>query len=144
VLGDVPAQEQTPSPAPRSKARSYAVVAAILLIGVVACILMWSFSAQPALPQWLHGSNELNLSATARDHSVRISWNHAARELSDAIGATLVVTDGSNRHEIKLGLDELRLGAVEYERTSPRIQVKMTINTPGATSPAESIQWPPE
>ena len=143
VPGDAPlAQEPAAARPPRSKMRTVAVLAALLLIGVVACALMWSFSAQPLVPDWLHGSSRLQLAVAPRGRLLRISWNHAARELSDATAATLVVTDGAQRREYTLGLDELRLGAVEYQRLSPQVQITMTVTTPNAASPTESVQWP--
>ncbi len=142
VAAEPAAAERDPGAAGRSKRRLYGIIAALVLIGIGACVLMFSFTKQLGLAQWLGPSKQLQLAVTGSDHVVRISWNHAARELEGASGATIVVTDGGNRREIKLGLDELRLGAVEYERTGSRLQVSIILNTPGAAiSPSESVDW---
>lgn len=134
-------QEQGPeSPRPHN-IRLYAVIAALVLIGFAACLLMWSFSKEPSLPTWLGSSHQLQLAVTGKDHLLRVSWNHAARQLDGSSGATLVITDGPTRREIRLGLDELRLGAVEYDRSSPHVEVRMNIDTAGTTSSTESAEW---
>ncbi len=127
----------------RSRARVYATVAALVAIAVAGCILMWSFSRQTALPRLLESSNPLKLSITDRDHLLRISWDHGARQLERALGATVVIADGTSRREIQLGLDELRLGAVEYERSSDQVEVTMVVDTAGSASPNETVDWTP-
>jgi hypothetical protein len=134
-------QEADFEPPRRHNFRLYAVLAALVLIGLGACFLMWSFSKQAALPQWLGPSRQLQLAVTGHDHLLRISWNHAARELDGSSGATLVITDGSTRREIKLGLDELRLGAVGYDRSNSHVEVRMNIENGGASSFSESAEW---
>lgn len=137
-----PVTAEPDSEAPRQpRIRLYGIIAALLLIGLGACFLMWSFTRQTALPPWLGSSHQLQLAITGKGHLLRISWNHAARQLDGSSGATLVITDGSARREIKLGLDELRLGAVEYDTSSRHVEVTMTPQTPGAASPSESAQW---
>jgi len=134
-------QEAPPRVKVRSKARVYATVATLLAIAVVACLLMWTFSNEGSLPPLLQLSSPLRLAVTDRDHLLRISWNHAARELNGAAGATVVIVDGTSRREVEIGLDELRLGAIEYERSTAQVQVTMIINTPGSSSPNETVDW---
>lgn len=125
----------------RGNMRLYGIIAALLLIGLGACLLMWSFTKQAALPPWLGRSQQLELAINGSDHLLRISWNHAARQLDGASGATLVITDGATRREIRLGLDELRLGAVDYERSSPHVEVRMNVDKAGAGAPSQSAEW---
>ena len=136
----LPQQRESETPR-RRKFRLYVLLATLVLIGLGACLLMWSFSKEAVLPPWLGRSRQLELAITGNDHLLRISWNHTARELEGSSGATLVITDGSTRREIKLGLDELRLGAVEYDRSSPHVEVRMNINAHGASLSSESANW---
>ena len=135
----LPGEQEEASP-PGEKTRLYAILGTLLLVGISACLLMWSFAKQSAAPQWLSSSHQLELAITG-SRLLRISWNHAARELDGSSGATLVIADGAARSEIKLGLDELRLGAVEYDRRSPHVQVTMTVAMPGSTSVSQSAAW---
>ncbi len=122
-------------------AKVYGSVAALCAIAVFACILMWSFSRQTPLPHILGEANPINLSVTDSGGLLRITWDHASRELDRASGATLVITDSASRREVQLGLDELRLGAVEYERSGSPVQVSMTVNRPGSTASNQTVYW---
>lgn len=136
----LPAEQESEAPK-RHKGRLYALVATLLLIGLAACLLMWSFTGQAARPSWLRSSHQLQLAVTGNGRLLRISWNHSARDFDGSPGATLVITDGASRREVKLGSDELRLGSVEYDRSSPHVQVTMTIDRPGKGSENQSAEW---
>ncbi len=125
----------------RHNVRLYGIVGVLLLIGLGACLLMWSFTRQATLPPWLGSSRQLQLAITGNGQLLRISWNHAARELDGSSGATLAIVDGSARREIKLGVDELRLGAVEYDRNTPHVQATMSLDNPGSSSSPASAEW---
>jgi hypothetical protein len=130
----------------KGKLRTYATVAALLFIAVGACALMWSFARQVTSPHWFGSTNQIQLAVRPEDrlsHSslLRITWDHAARELNKATGATLVINDGGTRSELPLGVDDLRLGAVEYQRSSSSIDVQMTLNTPNGPVLGDSAQW---
>ena len=125
----------------RQKLRTYGMVAALLLIGVAACVLMWSFTKQATMPQWLRPSHQLRLAVTGYGRLLRISWNHAARDLDGTLGATLVINDGTSRREIKLGIDELRLGSIEYDRATPHVAVTLALDKAGAPAHNESADW---
>ena len=129
------------SPPTTGRARVYGSVAALLAIAVVACLFMWSFSKQASVPHVLGEANPINLAVTERGSLLRISWDHAARELDRASGATMTIVDGASRRELQLGVDELRLGAVEYQRNSSQVQVTMIVNTPGSAGTAQSVIW---
>ncbi len=127
--------------AEKKKLRVWAKVAALVLIAICACALMWSFARQATLPHWLSSGNQLHLAMTPEDHLFRISWNHAANELDQAIGATLIITDGKARSELQLGMDDLRLGSVEYQANSSQISVRMMLNTPTGPVIGDSAEW---
>lgn len=141
VQPDVLPQDEKLELPRRHNVRLYSIVGVLLLIGLGACLLMWSFSQQAALPAWLGSSRQLQLAITGRGQVLRISWNHAARDLDGSSGAILVITDGVARREIKLGVDELRLGAVEYDRSTPHVQATMSVETPGPNPSPESAEW---
>lgn len=138
--------EGAPKPRQRSAVRAsrpkvYASVGALLAVAVVACILMWSFSKQTPLPHILGEANPVNLAVSEAGTLLRITWDRSAHQLDHASGATVVIVDGGSRREVQLGLDELRLGAVEYERTGSPVQVTMTVNTPGSTPANQTVYW---
>src|SRR5205823_5354568 len=136
----LPQQRESETPR-RHNFRLYILLATLVLIGLGACLLMWSFSKEAALPPWLGRSRQLQLAITGNDHLLRISWNHTAREVDGSTGATLVITDGSTRREIKLGLDELRAGTVAYDRSSSHVEARMTIESGSGNSSTESADW---
>lgn len=143
-LPEIPAEAAPPERRSETKRpvdrRFYAQIAALLLIGVGACVLLWFLGGRTALPQWFSSRGRLELAVTPRNRILRISWNHAASEFAHASGGTLAIHDGTSRREIKLGLDELRLGAVDYEQESPRVEVTMTLDAPDSPAP-ESVDW---
>lgn len=134
-------------PRSRSKAnlhdaKVYASVAALCAIAVFACILMWSFSRQAPLPHILGEANPIDLSvADSGSGLLRITWDHTSHELDRASGARVVITDGVSRREIQLGADELRLGAIEYERSGSPVEVSMRVNTPGSAASNQTAYW---
>lgn len=114
-----------------------------LVIAIAVLALLWWLSRKPALLQWLRPApNQLELAVNERDHLLRISWNNNARELNRASGATLLIADGTNSQEIKLGPDELKLGVVEYQPNTRHVQVRMSVSTPRSTRPVGSVEWP--
>jgi hypothetical protein len=125
----------------RSKLQVYLKIAALIVIAIAACALMWSFARQAYVPQWFASASQLHLAVTPQDDLLRISWNHAAKELNQATGATLLITDGSSHSEVALGLDDLRLGSVEYQYATLRVAVRLMLDTPRGKVPGESVEW---
>lgn len=115
----------------------------LLAVALMAVVALFAW----ALPrniggQWSGGSSkQLGLALTAAGRMVRISWDQSARSISSAQGATLVIVDGGTRREVKIGPDELRLGTVDYQRTAPRVDVTMTLDSPSANVPPQSATW---
>lgn len=134
------AVEQAP---PRARAARYVLGAVLVLILLIAGVLFWPRAKSASSPGGAGTpSNDFGLAVTASDRLLKISWNQSAQEISAATDATLVIRDGPSRREIKLGPDELKQGIVEYERNSQQVEMTMTLNTPGSTSPSQSIAWP--
>jgi hypothetical protein len=88
------------------------------------------------------GSPRLDLKVAPSGHLLRISWNHDARQIGPASIGTVVIADSGSRREIKLGTDELKMGAVEYDGAGRRVEITMSVNTPGAPQLSESANWP--
>ncbi len=138
--------QNVPPPPLKSKDKMrrapWGTISAILLIGVCACFAIWYLAGGPE-PAFLQPSSKgLELAVTDQGNLLRISWNHAAHELTQTSGATLTINDGGKEHEVKLGMDELRLGSVEYEKGGNRVAVTITLKSPGLPSASQSVQWP--
>jgi proteasome lid subunit RPN8/RPN11 len=116
---------------------------AVLAIGLLAVVALFAWAIPRDIGSRWPGTtaDQLGLVLTAADHLIRISWNHSARAISGAQGATILIVDGTARHEIKIGPDELRLGTVDYQRTAPRVDVTMTLDNAGANVSPQSATW---
>jgi hypothetical protein len=120
---------------PRNAAR-FAFAGIPLLILLIGATVFWlRFNAVRT------AANPLGLAVTASDHLLKVSWNHAARQIMAASDATLVISDGATRREIKLGPDELKRGSVDYQPNTQQVEMTMTLNTPGSSSASQSIDW---
>ncbi len=115
----------------------------LLAVGLIAVIALFAWALPGNIGEpWSGGSSgQLGLKLTAADHLVRISWDHSARPISTAQGATLLIVDGTARHEIKIGPDELRLGTVDYQNSASRVEVTMKLDSPGANVAPQSATW---
>ena len=89
-------------------------------------------------------SNQIDLSVIRSGNNLKITWDHSAPVLSDAVGARLVIMDGKSHRELKLDPDDLKLGQVSYERLTKRVYVVMSLDTPGAKLPAQTLDWTSE
>lgn len=147
ALPEVPAELPEPTPVEDIRPRDtrklglYARVAALILIAIGACALMWTFAHQPNRPPWFDTGNQLHLAITPEDKLLRISWNHAAKNLNQATGATLVITDAGGRSELQLGMDDLRLGSVEYQANGGEVNAQLILNTQTGPVNADSAKW---
>lgn len=116
---------------------------ALLAVGLIAAVALfaWAFPRE-IVDQWSgRPSSQLGLALTSTDHVLKISWDHSARSIPGAQGATIFISDGAARHEIRIGADELRFGTVEYQHIAPRVDVTMTLGTPGANAQSQSATW---
>jgi proteasome lid subunit RPN8/RPN11 len=112
-----------------------------LALAAVVALFSWALPGGIAGPWWGPSSDQIGLALTGSGHVVRVAWNHAARGISNAHGATLLIVDGASRREVKLGADELRLGTLDYQRAGPEVAVTMTLDTSGASIPPQSARW---
>jgi len=133
---NVPQKQQPSAPPVGLSVRQYAAIAFLLLITLISGIFSW-----PVLSRFLSSWGNLDLAVTGSTRVLRISWNHDLPEIARAGDASLSVSDGTARRVVQLDKDELRLGAVEYERQSRPVQVILTINLPGSTSVRQSVEW---
>ena len=120
----------------------YARIAALLLIAVGACVLMWSFARQPTAPRWFGEDSHLHLNIAPHNQLLRISWDKSAREFNQASGATVIIHEGSARSEVQLGMDDLRLGSIEYQTAGGRVDAQMTVDSPEGPLGSETARWP--
>ncbi len=87
-------------------------------------------------------SSQLELAASREGPGLRVSWNNSSRAFDNASGARLVIRrDGSRDESVQLGLDELRLGAVEIENAAPRVDVTLAVEVPGSSSITQTVRW---
>ena len=137
------AMESRAQPPAFDKARVglYLRIAALIVIAVGACVLMWSFAHQSNTAAWFSSDKQVHLAIDRQDRLLRISWNHSAQDFSNATGAMLVITDRGVRSQVQLGTDDLRLGSVEYAPTGAPVQVQMFVNTPNGPMQADSANW---
>jgi hypothetical protein len=111
--------------------------------GLVLAIALWLEGGRMGISNWLQpGSKELDLSLGTRQDVLKISWNHDARQIGPASNATLTITDGASRREIRLGADELKLGNVYYDSSGRPVQVTITINNPETAPITRSVSSP--
>ncbi len=111
-----------------------------IALGIVA--LLWYFNQSVVPLGWFAPrSQQLRLAVTGENRLLRVSWNHAAKDLDHASGGILIIRSSTTVREIKLGLDELRLGSVECEVNSPNVEMTLSLNKPGSVSISQSVIW---
>ena len=129
----------------RSKTTRYGAFTIICILLLAAGVMIWSFTrGNGGMPWRTAGSNSLDLAAAPDGNLLRISWNHSAREVSNASGATLIILDGPSRREVRLGPDELKLGVIEYDRVSRHVAVTLSLNETGSARAVHSVEWEQE
>ena len=121
--------------------KPWPTILGILAVGACICMLIWFLGNGGSLPMWGPSPNALDLAVKGNNNVLRISWNHAAPEFARTAAATLTITDGESRRNIQLGLDELRLGQVEYEKVANRVQVDMVLKMPGSAPYSQTVRW---
>jgi hypothetical protein len=138
---DLEPQDQRPTQKLKSKG-SLGTVAALGVIASGVIALLWYFNQSViSLPSFMSRSQQLQLVVTGENRLLHISWNHAAKDLDHASGATLIIRSKAGVREIKLGTDELRLGSVDCEVNSPNVEMTLALNKPGSVSISQSVIW---
>lgn len=75
------------------------------------------------------------------DRVVTVAWNHLASSVIGASTAKLSIVDGSQKTDLAVGGDTLRLGKIEYAAHSPQVDVTLTLNMPDASQVIQSATW---
>jgi hypothetical protein len=121
----------------RSRKAPY-VAAAILAGTIAAAAYAWSGISTP-LPLMPAGDNpHLTVSGS---EVLKISWDHRAHLIQEATSAKVLLVDGESAREITLSHDELRSGALEYERRNRTVQIMLVLTMPGDFSVTQSVAW---
>jgi hypothetical protein len=138
---DLEAQEQKPTQKLKSRGGPGTVTAlALIALGIFALLWYLNQSVIP-LPSLLPRSQQLELAVAGENHLLHVTWNHSAKDLDHASGATLIIRSKTGVHEIKLGADELRLGSVDCEVNSPNVEMTLALNKPGSVSISQTVVW---
>ncbi len=117
----------------RSPPRYGLIGLALTLLAAVLALAVWRGRMERP------SANHLGLSLSSSGGLLKISWEHSSRAISNAQGATLVIQDGRTRTEAKIGLDELRLGSVEYQPVTPHVAVTISLELPG--NHPQAAEW---
>ncbi len=136
-----PRLPQPRPPKPEKKNLSPVWIGAGGLVAASLLYLVWQGSEMArAIP--LLRSNQLTVMASREGPGVRVSWNNSSRAFDNASGARLVIRrSGSGDQTVQLGVDELRLGAVEIENSAPKVDVTLVVEAPGSSSVTQSVTW---
>jgi hypothetical protein len=114
-----------------------AVISLVLLLFLIGTWTLGSRVSQLFRPP----SNQIDLSAMLAGPSLKITWDHSTPAISKAFGATLIIMDGRNQRELKLDVDELKLGQIAYARLTKKVSVMMRIDGPGKRLPLQTFDW---
>lgn len=134
-------------PAPPRAGRRWLWSAVAALLSVAAGLALFIFGRENILPNIdfaeLFGPSQqqLQLEAKPLDRRLLISWNRSAHELDKATGGILRLRTGGKSQEIKVGVDELRLGTIVFENSSPAVEVTLAIDAPGASPTSQTVFW---
>lgn len=114
-------------------------------VGVLAIASAWYLfwgQSQFALALPFLRPAQLNLTVIREGPGLRVSWDHSATAFDHASGARLTVRrPGGQNRDVQLGLDELRLGALEIENQAPRVEVILTVEVPGSAPIRQYAAW---
>ena len=120
------------------KSIPWLAIASIGLLIFLVCL--WTFGGR--VSQFLRPtSNQIDLTVMSSGSNLNITWDHAAPLVNSALGATLVILDGSSHRELKLDSDDLRLGHVAYERLTKKVYVVMRLDAPGLHLAPQTFDW---
>jgi hypothetical protein len=87
-------------------------------------------------------SNQLELATWREGPGLRVGWNNSSHALDGASGARLLVRRrGDADQTLQLGLDDLRLGAVEVENSASPVDVTLVVEVPGSSSITQTVRW---
>jgi hypothetical protein len=120
--------------------RRYRWLAVASLFALALVLVLGAFSS--GIARWFRPvSNKVDLGVTTSGDVLKISWDHGAPFVTHATGAVVTIVDGPSRRDIHLGSDELKLGEVDYQRLTKKIQISMALDSPGSNLPAQTFDW---
>ncbi|MGH9584690.1 MAG: hypothetical protein ACRD4O_17350 [Bryobacteraceae bacterium] len=137
----LPEVQPEESPVPVSGLRPLAWrpwwAALFALVVLVCAAIVWAVDGNGGASA---NPGSVNLSISGTGSVLTVSWNHAARQIAHAGGATLLIADGASRRRIELGEDDLILGAIDYQRSSAHVAATLTLKLPGGSAP-HTADW---
>ena len=86
-------------------------------------------------------SNKLDLAVISDGDVLEISWDHNAPFVTRAKGAVITIVDGQSKRDIRLGPDELKLGEVDYQHQSEKVEISVALDSPEADLPSQTFLW---
>jgi hypothetical protein len=69
----------------------------------------------------------VNLTATAKDQSILVRWDHDSEAVKTAMRGVLTVTEGGVSKQVKLDFPELRNGIVLYHKAGTEVGFKLEL-----------------
>lgn len=135
-----PPQPRPPKPESRTNLSAVWIAAGGLIAASLLYMILQASGMGRAIP--LFRSNQLGVTASREGPGLRVSWNNSSRAFDNASGARLVIKrNGTGEQTVQLGVDELRLGAVEMENAAARVDVTLAVEVPGSSSPTQTVTW---
>jgi hypothetical protein len=86
-------------------------------------------------------SNKIDLGVMSSGNVLQISWDHNAPLVTRAKSAVITIVDGRSRREIHLGPDELKLGEVDYEHQTAKVDISVVLDSFEANLPPQTFDW---
>jgi len=139
VTTEEPAAATRPLPRSNSRSRGLWLLAVAALCS--AAFFIWLLQREPTRAAVPAPSNSINLAVTPAGEVLKITWNHSAREISQARSASLSIVDGSRRVHITVSPEDLRVGSIEYQQKTKQVAISLTLDTGGQKVPSQSTRW---
>lgn len=118
-------------------------IAGTLLVGLA---FIAGLIARPLLPgteldALLPGPSQIDLRVSAREGLLEIAWNQRLPQLQTINGAKLDVVDGSSTRHIDISRTELLAGKILYERSSEKVAVTLSLESPDGSELSQKADW---
>lgn len=124
----------------KASRRYYWWLAIANILALALFLILAAFSG--GITRWFRPlSNKAALAVNSSGDVLKISWDHNAPFVVHASGAVVTVVDGPSRRDIHLGSDELKLGEVDYQYLTRKIQISMSLDSPGSNLPPQTFNW---
>jgi hypothetical protein len=86
-------------------------------------------------------SNKLDLAVTNEGNILQITWDHSAPFVTRAKGAVVTIVDGQSRREVRISADDLKLGGVNYEHQTERVNISVVLESTESNLPPQTFDW---